>query len=80
MMTDHTLQRRDQRHADRAGRSVIRRATVLICAIVACAAVAVSAALAHTPHARETGVGLQAELRGLVAMPDGPPGANPTRM
>jgi D-alanyl-D-alanine carboxypeptidase len=54
---------------------MILRATVLICAIVACAAVAVSAALAHTPLAPETGVGLRAELRGLVAMPDGPPGA-----
>jgi D-alanyl-D-alanine carboxypeptidase len=54
---------------------MIRRGTVLICAVVACAALAVGAAVAQTPRAREAGVDLQAELRGLVSMPDGPPGA-----
>jgi D-alanyl-D-alanine carboxypeptidase len=54
---------------------MVRRASVLICAVAACTALVVSAALARTPRARDTGAGLQAELRGLVAMPDGPPGA-----
>jgi D-alanyl-D-alanine carboxypeptidase len=54
---------------------MIRRGTVLICALVACAALAGGAAVAQTPRARATGVDLHAELRGLVSMPDGPPGA-----
>jgi D-alanyl-D-alanine carboxypeptidase len=54
---------------------MIRRGTVLICAVVACAALAVGAAAGQTPPARTTGVDLQTELRGLVSMPDGPPGA-----
>jgi D-alanyl-D-alanine carboxypeptidase len=54
---------------------MIRRGSVVVCALVACAALAVGAAVARTPRAQETGVDLQAELRGLVAMPDGPPGA-----
>jgi D-alanyl-D-alanine carboxypeptidase len=61
--------------ADRAARPVIRRTRVLICAVVAGTALAPGAALAHAPRARETGVRLEAELRGLVKMPDGPPGA-----
>jgi D-alanyl-D-alanine carboxypeptidase len=54
---------------------MILRATGLICALVTCAAMAAGAAVAQTPRARATGVGLQAELHGLVTMPDGPPGA-----
>jgi D-alanyl-D-alanine carboxypeptidase len=52
-----------------------RRGRVLICAAVACGALAPGAAVAQKLRAGETGVGLQAELRGLVRMPDGPPGA-----
>jgi D-alanyl-D-alanine carboxypeptidase len=48
---------------------------VLVCAAIACAAVAPGVAFAHAPRAPDTGGGLGAELRGLVAMPDGPPGA-----
>jgi D-alanyl-D-alanine carboxypeptidase len=49
--------------------------SVLICAVIACAALTPGAAFAHTPRARSTSAGLGGELRGLVQMPDGLPGA-----
>jgi D-alanyl-D-alanine carboxypeptidase len=54
---------------------MIRNATLLFCAVATCTALVVGAAGARTSTARETGFDLQAELQGLVSMPDGPPGA-----
>ena len=52
-----------------------RTRRLLIGAVAAAAVLVPSAAAAQTPRARLTGVDLRAELGGLVAMPDGPPGA-----
>jgi D-alanyl-D-alanine carboxypeptidase len=54
---------------------MIRRATALVCAAVVGTTLIGGAAAAHTTGAQETSGGLSAELRGLVTMPDGPPGA-----
>jgi D-alanyl-D-alanine carboxypeptidase len=64
------------RETPRARALSVRR-SALTCAVVAATATALapSAASAHTPQARGAGVNLRAELRGLVRMPQGPPGA-----
>jgi D-alanyl-D-alanine carboxypeptidase len=58
-----------------AGRSAARGRIAVACAVLAGAALAPAAAAAQTPRAHATAAGLRGQLRALVRMPQGPPGA-----